>query len=115
MSNSKTIYEVPLYAYMNHDNTWTFFDYIKVENELEPKVVRKIQHSIGWDDKGNPRIKFILYYDVDDINKIHLDSYHVQNFEELYNCGMPTYFEEVNNNSDGTKIVGVVYSVDTKD
>lgn len=47
MSNSKTIYEVPLYAYMHHDNTWTYFDYIKVENEIEPKVVRKIQHSIG--------------------------------------------------------------------
>ena len=115
MSNSKTIYEVPLYAYMHHDNTWTHFDYIKVENEIKQKVVGKIQHSIGWDDKGNPRIEFILYYDIDEINKIHLNSYHVQNLKDLYNCGMPTYFEDVNNNSDGLKIVGVVYSVDTKD
>jgi len=60
---NKTIYEVPLYAYLHYDNTWSYSDYYTIESLDELKVIQRKQHSIERDEKGDPIIQYLLIYE----------------------------------------------------
>ena len=94
MSTKQHIYKIPLYAYLHFDNTWTFSDYIEIEDIQEPKVLKRLQVCANFDENYHPVIQFLLVYDNEKVN-----IYEQPQYEENIADGKP-------------HIIGFIYPVE---
>ena len=68
MKTTKQTYNIPLTEYLHYDNTFSYSDYIEIELDQEPKIVKREQLSISRDENDHPIIKYLLIYDNEKVN-----------------------------------------------